>query len=89
MTRDEQLLVHTVEAQMNGLMAYIRNLEAIKSIFSEIIVAEGAIGTPEAMRCQKVKSEIEQQIDSSMKILGELERLRWEVVPLAAPPLLY
>lgn len=51
----------------------------------EIITIEGN-GTLGAMSLHRIRVEMEQQLDCTMKILDELEQLKWTVVPLAPPP---
>ena len=88
MVSNEYHIVRVIEVQANGLKAYIEKLVELKNALGEIIAIEGN-RTLGVMRLHRIRAEMEQQLDCSMKILDELEQLKWTVVPLAPPPDLY
>ena len=87
MLSTEQRIVCVIETQSDGLRTYIGNLVELKDALNEIIAIEDR--TLEVMRLHRIRAKMEQQLDCSMKILDELEQLKWTVIPLAPPPDLY
>lgn len=89
MVNDKQDIWCVIDAQVDGVSAYIEKLAVLKNAMREIIAIAEANGMPGAMQLQRARDEMKQQLDRSMMILYELEELKWRVVPLAPPPSLY
>jgi transcriptional regulator with AAA-type ATPase domain len=87
MASDKQSIECVIDMQADGLYTYIGNLVELENALDRVIATAEANGRlVGAMQFQKVRTEIERQLEGSREILNELEQLKWTVVPLAPPP---
>lgn len=85
----EQRIACVIEAQSDGLRTYIEDIVELKDALNEIIAIVEDDGTLEVMGFHRIRAEMEQQLDSSMKVLDELEQLKWMFEPLTPPHAFY
>lgn len=83
MVSGKQHITYMIEAQSDGLNAYIGSLVRLIDAMSKIIDMKDNT-TPEVMELQRIRAEMDRQLDCATKILDEL----WTDLPIETPPTL-